>query len=404
MGIAEPSAVLDLEGLGLDGGGSILLAHALRGISTGERLSVRGRHPALSMQLGAWCRTQGHLWLAGDGEGGLAGHVVRGSAEQGRWRGAERTGHADRSVSEAVADHPQGHWGLAARGALVEAGTPDFGFPLADKNVVWAEEAGQLYAQGVAAQWDPDRAITWTDPGLPESVEDAVVQVMTYLIENETAALMVPARFVAQLHPHFREVMQLLALQAADEARHIEVFTRRAVLTGREPGTSSVGGQLSLKTLVDEPDFALSSFLLSVMGEGTFLTLLRFLAERGPDPVTREVTRLAAQDESRHVAFGLAHLRRHVTIDRLLRGRLAASVEQRHNALQHTSGLNADVFDALVVIAAGSWAPDAIRRGFEAVVALEREMHAGRTRRLAALGFGEVEAERLAGLHTRNFM
>src|ERR1051325_1824353 len=99
---------------------------------------------------------------------------------------------------------------------------------------------------------------------------------MTYLVENETAALLVPARFVAELHPHFREVMQLLAIQAADEARHIEVFTRRALLRRNELGLSSAGGQASLKTLLDEADFALASFLLSVLGEGTFLGLLWF--------------------------------------------------------------------------------------------------------------------------------
>ncbi len=52
---------------------------------------------------------------------------------------------------------------------------------------------------------------------LPGEVEDAVVQIMTYLVENETAALLVPSRFIAQLHPHFREVMQVRAIQAADE-------------------------------------------------------------------------------------------------------------------------------------------------------------------------------------------
>ena len=94
---------------------------------------------------------------------------------------------------------------------------------------------------------------------------------MTYLIENENAALLVPARFLGQVHPHFREVMQLLAIQVADEARHVEVFTRRALLKRRRMGLSTVGGQASLKTLFDEPDFALASFLLSVLGEGTFL-------------------------------------------------------------------------------------------------------------------------------------
>src|SRR6185369_8909623 len=212
-------------------------------------------------------------------------------------------------------------------------------------------------------------AVPWKTPfELPDDVEDAVVQVMTYLIENETAALVVPSRFIARLHPHFREVMQLLAVQAADEARHIEVFTRRALLKRAEPGLSTAGGQASLLTLVQEPDFPIASFLLSVLGEGTFLILLRFLEEHAPDPVTAAVTRLAAQDEARHVAFGLAHLRDHVQSDASLRSRLANSVRQRHDALHHTAGLNAEVFDALILMAAGSWDHDQLRQGHQRVM------------------------------------
>src|SRR6185369_15108939 len=204
-------------------------------------------------------------------------------------------------------------------------------------------------------------AVPWKTPfELPDDVEDAVVQVMTYLIENETAALVVPSRFIARLHPHFREVMQLLAVQAADEARHIEVFTRRALLKRAEPGLSTAGGQASLLTLVQEPDFPIASFLLSVLGEGTFLILLRFLEEHAPDPVTAAVSRLAAQDEARHVAFGLAHLERQLGREPGLRGRLALAVERRHEGLRHTSGLAPEVHAALVLLAAGSWAPAAI--------------------------------------------
>ena len=52
-------------------------------------------------------------------------------------------------------------------------------------------------------------------------------------------------------------------------------------------GLSMIGGQTSLKTLLDEPDFALASFLLSVMGEGSFLVLLNFIHRYGPDSITR---------------------------------------------------------------------------------------------------------------------
>jgi hypothetical protein len=206
------------------------------------------------------------------------------------------------------------------------------------------------------------------------------------------------------LHPHFREVMQVLALQAADEARHIEVFTRRALLNRRELGLSTVGGRASLQTLLAEPDFASASFLLSVLGEGSFLPLLAFLRRHAPDPVTREVALLAGQDEARHVAFGLAHLERHAREEPALRPRLAAAVERRHAALAQSAGLNEEVYDALTLIAAGSFEPAAVERGALAVQALLDEMHQVRSEHLERLGFTGGEAQALSSLHTRNFM
>lgn len=384
---------VDLEDLGFDRGGHLLVKRALAEVPVGAPVEVRGSDPALAVHLRGWCRVEGHGF---DG----ASIVTRGSAQTARWAGAESTGDADVVVETAPA-----RWGLAPRGATIEAGAPELSFPLSTRAEVWADEAGRLYRQAAAQQWDPETAIPWdAEYDIPPEVEDAVVQVMTYLVENETAALLVSSRFATQVHPHFREVMQLLAINAADEARHVEVFTRRALLKRPRLGLSTSGGQASLKTLVEEPDFVLASFLLSVLGEGTFLTLLWFLYENAPDPVTREVTRLAAQDEARHVAFGMAHLERHVGEDPSLRERLAAAIVRRHDQLSHTAGLNAEVFDALVLLAAGAWEPAAIRRGFELVQALEKEMDEGRRKRLSRLGFEDQRAEELSALHTKNFM
>ena len=198
--------------------------------------------------------------------------------------------------------------------------------------------------------------------------------------------------------------MQVLAIQAADEARHIEVFTRRARLKRNQLGVSTIGGQTSLKTLVDEPEFAIASFLLSVLGEGTFLSLLWFIERHAPDPVTASVARLAAQDEARHVAFGLAHLAQHLSRDPAFRPRLADAVRRRHDVLRHTAGLNEEVFDALLLMAAGSWEHEALRQGTKRLFHLIREMDDGRRKRLTRLGFSDAEAEELSALHTRNFM
>ncbi len=99
------------------------------------------------------------------------------------------------------------------------------------------------------------------------------------------------------------------------------------------------------------------------------------------------------------MAFGVAHLRRQSEVDGTLPARLRAAVERAG-----TAGLNSDVFDALVLLAAGSWEPAAIAAGHRAVRALEAEMDAGRQRRLVHLGFPADEAAALSALHTRNFM
>ncbi|MCB9876654.1 MAG: ferritin-like domain-containing protein [Planctomycetes bacterium] len=406
-------AALDLDDLGLDRGAALLLRYALADLQVGAALTVHGSAPALDVHLRAFARAEGHGFepvaaatqLRAPRAASGAPHIAtlrRGEASAARWVGAERAGAAD---AEGTVAHPPQTWGLAARGAAVEAGGPTFAFQLAWREQLWTEQAGELYRQAASAQWDPETAIPWrAERSHPDVVEHALVQVLTYLIENETAALVVPARFCAQVHPHFREVMQVLAIQAADEARHIEVFTRRALLSGLPLGLSTTGGQTSLKTLVDETDFALASFLLSVLGEGSFVHLLGFLHVHAPDACTAEIMRLAAQDEARHVAFGMAHLGRHAAEDPTLLARLQQAIEHRHDALRHTAGLNAEVFDALVLLAAGAMTPRAVAAGHAAVAALVEQMDAGRRNRLRRLGFTADRAAELSALHTRNFM
>jgi hypothetical protein len=405
--VSRTLATVELGPLGLDGGGHVLVKLGLAELHAGDEVGVRGSHPDLSGHLATWCRQHGHQWRTADpaAPSEIAGIIRRGSASSARWVGAERAGQADPAQVGAIAGHPPAAWGLAARGAAIEPGGPEPQFRIHRRDEIWTDRATALYAQATASQWDPATAINWSAPITHDrAVETAVVQVMTFLVENEEAALVVPARFLGQVHPHFREIQQFLAVTVADEARHIEVFTRRATMTGHEMALSTVGGRASLQTLLDEPDFATASFLLSVMGEGTFVSLLSFLERHAPDPVTRRVAYLTRNDEARHVAFSLAHLERHAQLDEDLHGRLARAVEQRHRSLQNTSGLNDDVFDALVLLAAHDTTPDRIRQGWLHVQAMQAEMIEARSARLARLGFTPDQADTLSSLHTRNFM
>ena len=395
------SPIINIEALSFENGAHLLIKKSLRDLPAGARLGVcaaSDNEREFLTHLRGWCRTNGHEFFLPEAEN-VSAWIGRGASVNGRWKGAER------SEITSPLDAPSLRWGFAARGAMVESGGENFHYALYEKEQVWAENAPKLYAQAVAAQWNPNTAINWNEPfELDDDVESAVVQVMTYLIENENAALQVPARFIAQIHPHFREVLQLLAIQIADEARHIEVFTRRATLRKNELGLSTVSGQQSLKTLLEEPDFALASFLLSVLGEGTFLNLLWFLEHHAPDPVTRQIARLVVQDEARHVAFGVSHLQYQLSRDPNLHERLTMAITRRHDTLSQTAGLNEEVFDALVLLAAGSWNPADIAAGFAKVQTLKTEMHNGRAARLQKLGFTSAEANELSSLHTRNFM
>jgi hypothetical protein len=72
--------------------------------------------------------------------------------------------------------------------------------------------------------------------------------------------------------------------------------------------------------------------------------------------------------------------------------------------LRSSTGLNTDVFDALVLLAAGRFTATAIESGWAHVQELQDAMHEGRSRRLVRLGFAADEAGELSSLHTRNFM
>lgn len=389
---------IDIEGLGFDQGAHLLIKHALARLPCDGEVRVLSSAPDFRIHAGAWCRSQGHQLVWND-DGSAS--IIRGPHRAARWSGADRAGDA----ASGTVDQAKPTWGLAARGATVEAGGPAWPFALDRKCEVWAEDAAELYRQAVAAQWNPHCDIDWgVTFELPPELEDALVQVMTYLVENENAALLVPARFLGTIHPHFREIQQLLAIQIADEARHVEVFTRRIQLKGRSPALSTAGGQRSLETLFEEADYSVASFLLSVLGEGTFVNLLHFLHDHAPDPVTRQITRLTARDEARHVAFGMGHLLYRLGRQPGLRGRLAAAIEVRHEHLSATAGLNEEVFDALVLLAAGEWSTRAIAAGYARVQALKAGMAEGRRLRLRKLGFDEASATRLSNLHTRNFM
>ena len=402
--------------LPLGGGLLALVRPALDQLESGGILAVLSKSHGVREDLPAWCRAQRHEYLGvEETTDGSDRHLI----SRGRFSIPLRTA-ADHSALEShegrltsadvlkaapMPPHADPISGFAPRGARVEPGGPSYPFTLNERDRVAPPEVAVLYDQAVSSQWDATTDIPWAKvKSLPAELDSTLIQIMTFLAENELSALYLPSRFISQIHPAYAEVAMFLATQLADEARHIDVFLKRARLCQRGLGISSVTTSRSLLSLLQTADFTEAAFLLSVLGEGTFLDLLSFIERYAPDEATAELTKRARNDESRHVHFGLAHVRAGLTADPNLYGRLEAAVRRRAAALHGIDGVPAPLQDALTVLAAGSTESRALARGHKAFRELLEMMHLNRVRRLGNAGFTPAQAELISELHTPNFM
>jgi TusA-related sulfurtransferase len=406
---------VDCGELSLGDGLLALVRPALDELEPGGMLAVLSGSSSVTEDLPSWCRVERHEYLGYETiAAGINRHLIaRGSFHVPlqtfkERRLAPKQGRITASDVLQVSPLPptaDPFTGFAPRGARVEPGGPAYPFALSERDHVASPEVATLYDQAVNAQWDASRDIPWDKvKPLPHSLAVALAQVMTFLAENELSALYVPSRFIPRIHPTYAEVAMLLASQLADEARHIDVFLKRARLCEVGLGISSVTTSRSLLSLLETDDFTEASFLLSVLGEGTFLDLLSFIERHAPDEATAELTRRAKNDESRHVHFGLAHVRYGLTIDPNLYGRLEDAVRRRAAVLGGVGGVPAPVQDALTILAAGGTEPKAVARGHNAFRELLETMHLSRIRRLERAGFTAQQAELISKLHTPNFM
>lgn len=395
MSVGAGVIAIDGGNLSLAGGLLALVRPAVALLDEGGVLALLSRNREVDHDLPSWCRAERHEYLGAEEVGaGQKRHLI------GRGRFSPRGNDLPLSMPER-ADPATG---FAPRGVSVEAGGPAYPFDLLERDRVAPPEVAALYDQAIAGQWDASRDIPWTEIGThaPE-MDTAIRQIMTFLAENELSALYLPSKFIARIHPAYVEVAMFLATQLQDEARHIDVFLKRSRLAGGR-AFSSVATSQSLLSLLLLDDFTESAFLLSVLGEGTFLDLLSFIERYAPDEATAELTRRARNDESRHVHFGLAHVRHALSHDASLYPRLEAAVRRRATTLAGVASVPAPVQDALTMLAAGGTDPGQIARGHEAFRELLDTMHQSRIKRLLHAGFSAEQAETISSLHTANFM
>ncbi len=198
---------------------------------------------------------------------------------------------------------------FAPRGAVRDpyrAEMPTVGdYTVLDRGEVWADNIQTLYEEAKARQWDATRDIPWSElEALPEDLEKATCQLCTFLTEVEFVAGDFPAKWLHRIPQDFLEVKSFIATQIMDEARHQEVFRKRAIAGGGLLHAAP-GFEWALQAILEAPTHTMGTFLLNLLGEGLVLSVFRSGEMIAKTHVDKEIFRRCLQDEARHVSYGV---------------------------------------------------------------------------------------------------
>ncbi len=197
------------------------------------------------------------------------------------------------------------------------------------------EELRTLYEKGKKNQWNATTDLDWSIPvskddwfgtmelsmlanvlqmmGRPEAEQkaamlDEVGFLCSQLLHGEQAALQLCGQLTA-VCPTTDEKLYA-ANQVADEARHVEIFSR---FVGEKLGTIHPVTP-TLKFLLDEllsaKGYHMKTLGMQTLFEGMAVGIMDTLRTQTHNPLFRELLRKAEQDESRHAAFGVLTMRR----------------------------------------------------------------------------------------------
>ena len=200
---------------------------------------------------------------------------------------------------------------MAPRGCEIPPDMPSLGtYDIDDRGTVWSDNCAELYEEAVAREWSSARDIPWDRlQELPDDIERAVCQLCTQLTEVEFVAGDLPAKWLWRINHDYHEVKLFLASQIFDEARHMDVFRKRALANGGGLLQASPGSEELLRVIIEAPSYTVASALMHVLAEGFVLTLFRHGEFLAPTQVEKRIFRLCMQDEARHVGYGTLHLK-----------------------------------------------------------------------------------------------
>lgn len=292
---------------------------------------------------------------------------------------------------DAIPEKVRGNRSYAPRGAEMPVGLPDAQPWVSRKSELWAHNTDGYYEEAVTRQWNATTDIPWErleGEELPEVTGKALSQLMTFLTEVEMIATDTPAMWLPRLNPDFIEVKAFIAAQAMDEARHAEVFRKRALTTGYGLMQASPLNEMALKHLRDADSFSEMSVALHLVAEGNVLTLFRFSEYLSPTDVDKKIFRLVMQDEARHVGYGMQHFKWVLEHFPQKRELLHSHLDEAEN-ISFASGAATELTESFIILAGGGLKRENIEQGVRITMAFQLKQMQEHFERLDKCGMPE---------------
>lgn len=259
------------------------------------------------------------------------------------------------------------------------------------KAASWSQSAMLLYEEAVQRQWSSATDVPWDQlPEIDEDLEYAMSQLCTFLTQVEFIAGDVPGQYAPNVSAEFFEVGLFLASQIMDEARHLDVFRKRALANGiglLQAGPGAIG-------LLTAQDFTEMASTLHLVGEGFIQSMFRMGELFAQSEVDKRMFRLAAQDESRHVAFGVMHMKYVMDIEPERREEIHTYLDRMEGQLGTGSaqaGLTGGgpTTEALAILLGGGKSETQLREGYMKLLAIRRRQVNEYMHRLEVVGLGD---------------
>ena len=276
---------------------------------------------------------------------------------------------------------------MRPRGAAARPDATRLGIRWNEKAQSWSEAVSMLYEEAHQRQWSSATDIPWDElPELPDDVELAMCQLCTFLTQVEFIAGDVPGRWIKHISPDHYEVALFLASQIMDEARHLDVFRKRALANG---GGLLEAGPGATNVLYNQ-DFLEMTTSLHILGEGFVQSVFRMGELFAPSVVEKRMFRLAAQDESRHVAFGVMHVKHLLETQPERKDEIISYLDQQNaqgagGGAAITTGFGTG--ESLAILLGGG--KDNIDEGYTKLMAIRLKQVRELSQRLKVCGLGE---------------